>query len=61
MKADELKALQSPLKDRYREQPAIALFTMKVQGELRPDKVTCVVLLGVIASNLLQHASTLLA
>ena len=43
MKADELKALQTPLKDRYREQPASALLTMKVQGELRPDKVTCIV------------------
>src|SRR5215510_9739909 len=43
MKADELKALQTPLKERYRNDPASALQTLKVQGELRLDKVTCVV------------------
>jgi uncharacterized OsmC-like protein len=43
MNADELKALQTPLKERYRDQPATALQTMKVHGELRPDKVTCIV------------------
>jgi uncharacterized OsmC-like protein len=43
MKADELKALQAPVKERYRNNPASALQTMKVQGELRMDKVTCVV------------------
>ena len=43
MKADELKALQAPLKDRYRTAPASALQTLRVDGELRQDKVTCVV------------------
>ncbi len=43
MKAEELKALQVPLKDRYRAEPASALQTLKVDGELRQDKVTCVV------------------
>ncbi len=43
MKADELKALQTPLKERYRNDPASALQTLKVQGEVRADKVTCVV------------------
>ena len=43
MKAEELKALQAPLKDRYRTEPASALQTLKVEGELRQDKVTCVV------------------
>ena len=43
MKAEELRALQAPLKDRYREAPASALQTLKVQGELRLDKVTCIV------------------
>lgn len=43
MKADELKALQAPHKERYRSDPASALQTLKVQGELRLEKVTCVV------------------
>jgi uncharacterized OsmC-like protein len=43
MNADELRALQTPLKERYRADPASALQTLKVQGELRLDKVTCVV------------------
>jgi uncharacterized OsmC-like protein len=43
MKADELKALQAPLKDRYRNDPASALQTLKVHADLRQDKVTCIV------------------
>lgn len=58
MKADELRALQTPLKDRYRTDPASALQTLKVQGELRVDKVTCVVKTprGLIEAGL--HPST---
>ena len=43
MNAEELRNLQTPLKDRYRAEPASALHTMKVQGELRQGNVTCVV------------------
>ena len=43
MKADELRALQTPLKERYKADPASALQTLTVHGELRQDKVTCVV------------------
>lgn len=43
MKADELKALQAPLKERYRTEPASAVQTLRVEGELRQEKVTCVV------------------
>ena len=43
MKAEELKALQTPLKDQYRTDPASAMKTLTVEGELRQDKVTCVV------------------
>jgi uncharacterized OsmC-like protein len=43
MKAEELRALQTPLKERYRDQPASALQTLTVYGELRQDRVTCVV------------------
>src|SRR5881396_2176930 len=41
MTADELRGLQTPLKDRYRADPASALQTLKVYGELRQDKLTC--------------------
>jgi uncharacterized OsmC-like protein len=43
MKAEELKALQTPLKDRYRTDPASAVKTLQVQGELCQEKVTCIV------------------
>jgi uncharacterized OsmC-like protein len=34
MKAEELKALQAPLKERYRETPGSALVTLKAEGRL---------------------------
>jgi uncharacterized OsmC-like protein len=43
MNAEELRAIQAPLKDRYRAEPALALQTLKVQGALNQDKITCVV------------------
>lgn len=36
----ELKALQSPLKDRYRENPATALATLQAQGRVRMETIT---------------------
>lgn len=32
MKTEELRALQSPIKERYKEQPAAALLTLKAEG-----------------------------
>lgn len=43
MHADELRALQAPLKERYRAEPASALQTLTVRAELRQDRVTCIV------------------
>ena len=40
MKAEELRSLQKPLKERYKEQPKAALITLKAQGRLGED-VTC--------------------
>jgi uncharacterized OsmC-like protein len=34
MNAEELKALQAPIKQRYRENPAAALITLKAEGQL---------------------------
>jgi len=40
MKSEELRALQAPLKDRYREQPAAALVTLRASGTLG-EGITC--------------------
>lgn len=45
MKPDELRSLQAPLKDRYREQPEAALITLKAQGRVG-EGITCKVQTG---------------
>ncbi len=40
MNADELKALQAPLKDKYRQTPGSALITLRAQGRLG-EGLTC--------------------
>jgi uncharacterized OsmC-like protein len=40
MRADELRAVQTPLKERYRETPQAALITLKASGRLG-EGVTC--------------------
>jgi uncharacterized OsmC-like protein len=45
MNADELRALQTPLKDTYRENPEAALITLRAQGRLG-EGVTCKVETG---------------
>jgi uncharacterized OsmC-like protein len=45
MKAEELKALQAPVKARYRDEPAAALVTLKARGALG-EGVTCKVETG---------------
>lgn len=46
MKAEELRELQAPFKARYREQPEAAVITLKAQGELGSESVTCKVETG---------------
>ena len=41
MNADELRALQAPLKTRYRDTPDAAIITLKAAGELDSDKIVC--------------------
>jgi uncharacterized OsmC-like protein len=45
MNAEELKALQAPVKARYRDEPAAALLTLKARGNLG-EGVTCKVETG---------------
>src|SRR5881398_2370560 len=46
MDADELRALQSPLKARYREQPGAGLITLRAIGSLGAEAVACKVETG---------------
>ena len=41
MDANELRAAQAPLKDRYRDQPAAATITLHASGELGSEDVSC--------------------
>jgi hypothetical protein len=34
MNAEELKALQAPIKDRYRKEPQAAVVTLRAQGRI---------------------------
>lgn len=45
MNTDELRALQAPLKERYKERPDAALITLRAQGRLG-EGVTCSVQTG---------------
>jgi uncharacterized OsmC-like protein len=45
VKADELRSIQAPLKDRYRRTPGAALITLRAQGRLA-DGVSCKVETG---------------
>ena len=40
MNADELRAMQTPLKDRYRAEPSTAAITLRAEGKLG-DGITC--------------------
>lgn len=44
MNADQLRALQTPFKERYRQDPASAFLTLKAEGTLSGEDVVCQVL-----------------
>ena len=46
MTPDELRALQAPLKARYREDPASAVVTLRASGDVGGGGVTCKVTTG---------------
>lgn len=41
MDADELRALQAPLKDKYREEPQSAVITLKAEGAIDDAHIAC--------------------
>jgi len=45
MKSEELRAIQTPLKEKYREDPEKALITLKAQGKIG-EGITCKVETG---------------
>ena len=45
MNADELKNLQAPIKQKYREQPDVAIITLKAQGKVG-EGISCKVETG---------------
>ena len=46
MNADDLRALQAPLKDRYRAEPGAAKVTLRAQGSLDASSIACKVETG---------------
>src|SRR5690242_15039685 len=46
MDTEELRALQQPLKDAYRSDPASAVITLRARGELGTEEVSCSVATG---------------
>src|ERR1700735_3159514 len=46
MNAEELREIQSPLKARYREDPAAAIITLEAEGRLGSEEVSCSVATG---------------
>jgi uncharacterized OsmC-like protein len=58
MTAEQLRALQAPVKARYKENPASALLTLRAEGELGPDNVNCKVQTGLGVAEAGLHPAT---
>lgn len=46
MNADDLRAMQAPLKSRYKETPGAALITLNAEGDLDSQEIACSVETG---------------
>jgi uncharacterized OsmC-like protein len=57
MKTEELRAIQTPIKERYKAQPGAALITLKAQGRLG-EGVTCSVQTGKALATAGLHPAT---
>src|SRR4051812_10011867 len=58
MNADELRALQTPFKDRYREDPDAAVIVLRATGTLDSDGIACRVDTGRALVEAGLHPST---
>ena len=57
MKTEELRAIQTPLKERYKAQPGAALITLRAQGRLG-EGVTCSLQTGKALATAGLHPAT---
>jgi uncharacterized OsmC-like protein len=57
MKADELRSLQAPIKDRYRKDPGAALITLRAEGRIG-DRITCKIETGKVPVEVGLHPAT---
>ena len=57
MNAEELRSLQKPLKDRYREEPGTALITLRASGKIG-ERLTCSVETGRALAVAGHHPAT---
>jgi len=57
MKSEDLRALQAPLKQQYKEEPAAALITLKAQGRLG-EGITCSIQTGKAIARAGLHPAT---
>ncbi|MCE7982175.1 MAG: OsmC family peroxiredoxin [Caldilinea sp. CFX5] len=57
MNADALRAMQAPLKDKYRAEPEAALITLKAQGKIG-EGITCKVETGRAVAEAGLHPAT---
>jgi uncharacterized OsmC-like protein len=57
MKTEQLRAIQTPLKEQYKKDPESALITLKAEGALG-DEVTCNVQTGKALVEAGQHPAT---
>ena len=58
MDTQALRSLQAPLKERYREEPAAALVTLRAEGSLDADKISCSVATGRALAEAGLHPAT---
>ena len=58
MNAEELRALQTPIKDRYRDDPDAAVITLRAAGTLDSDGIACRVETGRALVDAGLHPST---
>src|SRR3954449_4094970 len=57
MRSDELRSLQAPLKERYRDEPGAAVVTLSAQGDLG-EGVSCSVATGRAVAQAGLHPAT---
>lgn len=58
MNADELRAIQAPIKQRYRDDPESAVITLRRSGSLEADGIACSVATGRALVEAGLHPST---